>query len=249
MTNKTSLVEPIDDVTPSLTERAIQAVRTAIRSGTMVPGELYTVNQLAIELGVSRSPVRDALLRLEETGVIKFERNRGFRLQLPGPRELAQILAVRVALEVPAARRAAMNATAQQIFALEVDRAALFDAVTANDEPDFMLHDQRLHGLIIEMAGNRYARKLIDNIRDATRLVGASTVENFRSLTQVYLEHLPIIEAISSRDPEAAATAMAFHLRHTGGLLLQKSIGVGLPNTVSESEKLWNEFVDVSESA
>ena len=52
-------------VSQSLTERAIEAVRVAIRNGTMVPGELYTVNQLATELGVSRSPARDALLRLE----------------------------------------------------------------------------------------------------------------------------------------------------------------------------------------
>src|SRR5882757_8865137 len=104
MVTRPSLVGPIIDVSPSLTERAIEAVRMAIRNGTMVPGELYTVNQLATELGVSRGPVRDALLRLEETGMIKFERYRGFRLQLPGPAELAQIFAVRVALEIPAAR-------------------------------------------------------------------------------------------------------------------------------------------------
>lgn len=242
------MIERIDPLTTSLTERAIQAVRLAIRTGTMVPGELYTVNQLAQELGVSRSPVRDALLRLEETGMIKFERNRGFRLQLPGPRDLAQIFAVRVALEIPAARTAAVRVTDEQIDSLEAVRRALNDAALADDEPSFMLHDQRLHGLILDIAGNNYARKVIDNIRDATRLVGASTVENFRSLVEVYEEHLPIIDAIGSRDPKAAGAAMSEHLRQTGRLLLIKSIGTDDPQSEAQSAALWSEFVEHDQS-
>ena len=246
MITRPSLVEPIIDVSPSLTERAIEAVRVAIRNGAMVPGELYTVNQLATELGVSRSPVRDALLRLEETGMIKFERYRGFRLQLPGPQDLAQIFAVRVALEIPAARKAAARATDEQIAELKAVAEALRKAAMADEEPEFMLHDQKLHGLVLDFAGNLYSRKVIDNIRDATRLVGASTFQNFRSLVEVYQEHVPIVDAIAARDPAAAASAMYQHLRRTGGLLLQKSIGVNRPEAESESKRLWNEFVEFS---
>src|SRR5882724_7811071 len=249
MVTRPFLGGPIIDVSPSLTQRAIEAVRLAIRNGAMVPGELYTVNQLATELGVSRSPVRDALLRLEETGMIKFERYRGFRLQLPGPGELAQIFAVRVALEIPAARRAANCATGEQIAVLRAEGEALRKAALADDELDFMMHDQKLHGLILDFAGNHYARKVIDNIRDATRLVGASTFHSFRTLVEVYQEHLPIVEAIAARDPAAASSAMYQHLRRTGDLLLRKSIGVDSPGVDAESERLWNEFVDVSPAA
>lgn len=246
MVSRPFLGGPISDVSPSLTQRAIEAVRLAIRNGAMVPGELYTVNQLATELGVSRSPVRDALLRLEETGMIKFERYRGFRLQLPGPGELAQIFAVRVALEIPAARKAATRATGEQIALLRAEGEALRIAAVADDELDFMMHDQELHGLILDFAGNHYARKVIDNIRDATRLVGASTFQSFRTLAEVYQEHLPIVEAVAARDPAAASSAMYQHLRRTGDLLLRKSIGVHSPDVDAESERLWNEFVDAA---
>jgi DNA-binding GntR family transcriptional regulator len=244
MVTRPSLVGPIIDVSPSLTERAIEAVRMAIRNGTMVPGELYTVNQLATELGVSRSPARDALLRLEETGVIKFERYRGFRLQLPGPEDLAQIFAVRVALEIPAARKAAACASDTQIAELKAVAEALRKAAMADEEPEFMLHDQKLHGLVLDFAGNQYARKVIDNIRDATRLIGASTFQSFRTLVEVYQEHAPIVDAIAARDPVAASSAMYQHLRQTGRLLLRKSIGLDRPNVEAESDRLWNEFVE-----
>jgi DNA-binding GntR family transcriptional regulator len=178
--------------------------------------------------------------------MIKFERYRGFRLQLPGPGELAQIFAVRVALEIPAARKTASCASGEQIAALQAKGEALRKAALADDELDFMMHDQQLHGLILDFAGNHYARKVIDNIRDATRLVGASTFQSFRTLVEVYEEHLPIVEAIVARDPAAAGLAMYQHLRQTGGLLLRKSIGVDTPGAEAESERLWNEFVDVS---
>lgn len=223
--NDRQIVGRIDAGAPSLTERAIQAVRAAIRNGLMVPGELYTVNQLAVELGVSRSPVREALLRLEETGVIRFERNRGFRLILPTPQDLAQMFAVRIALEVPGAALAAERATTAQLHAIETERDLLYRAALADDEPTFMLHDQRLHSAIMEITDNRYVRKIIDNIRDATRLVGASTLEDFRTLVAVYEEHLPILDAIVSRDGARAAAAMAYHLAQTGQLLVQKSLG------------------------
>jgi DNA-binding GntR family transcriptional regulator len=245
MVKRPSLVGPIIDVSPSLTERAIEAVRVAIRNGTMVPGELYTVNQLATELGVSRSPARDALLRLEETGVIKFERYRGFRLQLPGPQDLAQIFAVRVALEIPAARKAAAYATDEQVAELRAEGEALRKAAMANEEPEFMLHDQKLHGLVLDFAGNLYARKVIDNIRDTTRLVGVSTFQK-RTLVEVYHEHVPIVDAVAARDAVAASSAMYQHLRQTGTLLLRKSIGQDRPDVESESERLWNEFVEFS---
>jgi len=129
---------------------------------------------------------------------------------------------------------------------LQAEGEALRKAALANDEPDFMMHDQQVHGLILDFAGNHYARKVIDNIRDATRLVGASTFQSFRTLVEVYDEHLPIIEAIAARDPAAAGSAMYQHLRQTGALLLRKSIGVDSPGVEAESERLWTEFVDVS---
>lgn len=238
MTQKAPVLKPLAPAQASLTERTIQAVRSSIRSGVLIPGELYSVYQLSKDLGVSRSPVREALLRLEETGMIRFERNKGFRILLPGPRELAETFAVRIALEVPAARRAAKVITDKGIKALHAERDAMKHAAAQDDEAVFMLHDQRLHGIILESAGNDYARKIVDTIRDATRLVGASTIENQRSLIEVFDEHLPIIEALEQRNGDAAAQAMERHIRQTGLLLLQKTVQQSA-DTTSTVEELW----------
>jgi DNA-binding GntR family transcriptional regulator len=169
---------------------------------------------------------------------------RGFRLQLPGPADLAQIFAVRVALEIPAARKAAACATDAQIAELRAVAEALRKAAMADVEPEFMLHEQKLHGLVLDFAGILYARKVIDNIRDATRLIGASTFQNFRTLVDVYHEHAPIVGAIAAPDPAAASSAIYQHLRQTGRLLPRKSIGLDRPNVEAESDRLWNEFFE-----
>ena len=222
---------------PSRTDRTIEAVREGIRNGSLVPGELYSVYRLADELGVSRSPVRDALLRLAETGMVAFERNRGFRVVLPGARELTEIIAVRLALEVPAAERAAVRATDTDRSAMHDEHSAMEAAVLAGDETAFMLHDQRLHGILLDLAGNSHAARIIENLRDATRLVGASTIKKSRSLDDVYREHRPILDAIDDGDPAAAGSAMRRHLESTGRLLLREADD-------GRGSSLWEDLVD-----
>lgn len=223
---------------PSLTERTIEAVRDGIRKGTFVPGELYSVYQLADRLGVSRSPVREALLRLAETGMVIIEKNRGFRVVLPGARELAEIMAVRVALEVPAAAQAARRAGPEDRAALEKERESMQQAVRDGDEGAFLLHDQRLHALLLALARNTHTIRIIENLRDATRLVGMSTIRTARSLEEVYAEHLPILFAVEHGDADAAARAMHRHLESTGKLLLR-----GAATENDDVDRLWEDYV------
>src|SRR5919109_1592521 len=96
---------------PSLNDQVVEAVRAAIHSGDLAPGELYSAYQIADRLGVSRSPVREALLRLAETGLVRMERNRGFRIVAPAAHDIAEIFAVRLLLEVPASGQAARHRT------------------------------------------------------------------------------------------------------------------------------------------
>ncbi len=223
---------------PSLAERTIETVRDGIRNGTFIPGELYSVYQLADQLGVSRSPVREALLRLAETGMVVIERNRGFRVLLPDARELAEIMSVRIALEVPAAAQAAQRATDDDRAALQQELAHMRAAVTAGDEGAFLLADQRLHGILLKLAGNSHTIRIIENLRDATRLVGMSTIRTARSLEEVYAEHLPVLTAVGNGDSASAAEAMRRHLESTGRLLLRGAAGEH-----DDVDRLWQEYV------
>lgn len=224
MNSSGPILKPLASNSLTLTEKTIEAVRDAIRNGILLPGELYSVYQLAEDLGVSRSPVRDALLRLAETGMVRFERNKGFRVVLPGPQELAEMISVRIALEVPAAGRAASAAILGKDHGLRIECDAMQAAAATQNERLFRLHDQRLHAIILELAGNNYVRRVIENLRDATRLVGASTIRGTRTLAEVYQEHSPIVDAIEAGDSAAAAHAMDLHLKITGRVLLNDAL-------------------------
>ncbi|MBY4212521.1 GntR family transcriptional regulator [Rhodococcus fascians] len=204
-------------------EQVVVAVRSAVDTGVMKPGVKYSVYQLADQLGVSRTPVRDALLRLEEAGLIRFEARQGFYILFPHPREIADIFAIRLALELPAVRRAAVVCTAETAKMLTTRMQLMHDAIERSDEKAFAAHDTLLHDHILEAADNARARKIVATLRESTRLLGASTAERTRTLSDIENEHTPIIDAISRKDPDAAEAAMRSHLVSTGRLLVAQA--------------------------
>ncbi|OZV77491.1 hypothetical protein CA850_22695 [Micromonospora echinospora] len=224
-------------VPPSLSDRVAEAVRDGIRARRFVPTELYSVYQLAELLGVSRSPVREALLRLAETGLVQFERNRGFRVVLPDPRDVAEIFAVRLALEPPAARRAA-GVGLEVADTLE----ALDAALRHDDERAFWAADRMLHDRILRGAGNRRAADIVASLRATTELLAPPTSSGSRSLRQIRNEHEPVIAAIVRGDGDAAEAAMRRHLVDTGRLLVAQVAGLS-PDAPAVAE-IWDAVVE-----
>lgn len=222
-------------------ELVITAVRTAIDQGRMKPGVKYSVYQLAEVLGISRTPVREALLRLEEVGLIKFEARQGFRILLPQPREIAEIFAVRLALELPAARKAAANATPALVNALHEQHTLMRQAAAAGDETLFAQHDLRLHDLILQAGNNSRSRAIVKSLREATRLLGASTADTTRTLADIDAEHLPVIVAITAGDVEGAEVAMRAHLVNTGRHLVSQAIPEG--DSDLDADEIWTSIV------
>jgi DNA-binding GntR family transcriptional regulator len=209
----------------SLADQAVAAIRAAVADGTLQAGQLYSAYQIASYLGVSRSPVREALMRLAEAGMVVFERNRGFRIVVPGAADIAEVFQIRLLLEVPAARRAALAAPGGLVAGLGVELARMRAAAADHDEALFMRHDQRLHRLSLAAAGNSRLTALVDNLRDVTRTLGASTADRSRDLSDIAAEHLPIVDAIAAGDAAAAGAAMTFHLSNTGTLLIAQAGG------------------------
>lgn len=207
----------------SLTDRVMEHVRTSVITGAMHPDELYSVYQLADQLGFSRSPVRDGLLRLEEAGLIQFVKNRGFRVLPTTPEDVAEIVSIRIALEVPAARRAARSGSIDVSRLRELGTAMAAAAENADDQLFFQL-DQELHDLILVAGGARRARQVVDGLRDATRLLGASTADSYRGYEDIRREHDPVVEAILAGDVGRAGNAMQAHLVSTGRLLVDQAL-------------------------
>ncbi|KAA5835197.1 GntR family transcriptional regulator [Saccharopolyspora hirsuta] len=209
---------------PSLTEVVMEHVRSAVVEGTMRPQEWYSVYQLADELGVSRSPVREGLLRLEEAGLIRFVRNRGFQIIPTTPEDVAEIFSIRLALEVPAAHRAALYA--DESFAAEAAelREQMCEAAEQDDEPRFFAVDQQLHGIVLTAGSMRRGHRIVDQLRVSTRLLGDSTAGRSREYPDIIGEHDPIVAAILAGDGPGAARAMRDHLEATAVLLIGQAL-------------------------
>jgi DNA-binding GntR family transcriptional regulator len=220
---------------PSLTDRVMAEVRDGIRDRRFVPEETYSVYQLADLLGVSRSPVREAMLKLSEAGLVEIARNRGFRVVLPDPRDVAEIFAVRLALEPAAARRAAVRGVD-----LAGPYADLDDAARAGDAEAFWAADRAWHDTVLRGAGNGRAADIVAGLRATTALLGPPTR---RSLADVRDEHAPVVAAVLAGDPDAAESAMRSHLVHTGRLLMAQVGGESDPDLL---DTLWADVTSES---
>jgi DNA-binding GntR family transcriptional regulator len=215
----------------TLTSRALEALRAAIVDGRLEAGERYSVAQLAERFGVSRTPVREALLVLERQGVVRFERNRGVRVLETTAHDLEEVFALRLLLEVPATRRACALLTGDDLGALERELQSMTRLATEADEGAFMAHDKRFHEIILRASGNRRLTTIVSQLRDFVRFRGASTVGRSRDLQAILAEHVVILDALRAREAPEAARAMRAHLLETGRLLLaqESATAVGLP--------------------
>lgn len=209
----------------SLTEQARQVLRQAITSGELAPGSLHSIHNLAGVLGVSRTPVREALLALERQGMVRFERNRGVRILETSLHDLEEIFSLRLLLEVPATERAARLITAETLDHMSRELSAMEQAASGDDEPLMMSHDRNFHRLLLDASGNRRLTRYVEELRDLIIVRGASTAGRSRTLEDIIAEHRVILDALEERDARGAASLMKEHLINTARLLLSQEAG------------------------
>jgi DNA-binding GntR family transcriptional regulator len=201
----------------SLHVQAYEHIKAAIIAGEVEPDRLYSVNQFAAILGVSRTPVREALLLLEQQGILSMDRNRGFRVLPMTSADLAEIIDLRRLLEIPAMERLAALRPAPTETFLEA-RRIYADLQRAADEGqllDFLALDRRFHLTLIGALGNARLTRLVGELRDHMHLPGLRRITESRQLHGAGLEHVALLGAIESGDASKAGAVMKAHLEHT----------------------------------
>lgn len=189
---------------------AYDRLRNAIREGGLRPGQRVTEAELATRLGISRTPVRHALTRLETEGLLSHEPRRGLVVSRPDHLQVIELYAMREVLEATAARFAAQHASESEITAL----ARLVDEEASGTQAPATLSaiNLRLHTLLHRAAHNRYLLRSLAQLTDAMALLPTMLGDPARA-RQSQEEHLAILEALRRRDAEAAEAAMRRHLR------------------------------------
>lgn len=225
---------------PSLTDQVMDYVREAVINGDMPPGSWHSVYQLSEKLSISRSPVRDALLRLEEAGLVQFARNKGFHIVETTANDVAEIFSIRLGIEPAAAHRAALNRTNEDLARADDLVAKMASCVEHGTEEEFFSHDRALHRLIMSMGSAERGARLVDQLRVHTRILGASTAGTSRSLQDILDEHQPVLDAIRRGSAEIARVSMREHLVITGRLLLRQVI----PDNLDDIDLIWARYTE-----
>ncbi|WP_432561386.1 GntR family transcriptional regulator [Kineococcus sp. SYSU DK003] len=194
----------------SLRDQALEVLRQRLVSGELRPGEIYSVTALADELGVSNSPVREAMLDLQHAGLVEAVRNRGFRVVQLSERERLDVLEVRLMLEVPAmARLTGDHRLRAEKARFEAIAAEITAAAEAGSMVEFLQADRRFHLGLLGLLGNDELVSVVAGLRDRTRLL-ADPAAVLRSAQ----EHVALLEALAAADPQVSARLMREHLQH-----------------------------------
>lgn len=200
--------------TATIADAVYQALRNAIVFGELPPGCRLLERELALELAVSRTPIREALRRLSEEGLVAGVPNRGVVVRTVTLEEAEHVYAVREPLEVLAARLAAQRCTPQQVAELEGCLIRAERAAALGDRRTVILENNAFHDLIAHASGNPVLARMLDLLRNQVNLVRMALWARIPTRPQqTLLQHRRILEALRSGDPEAASTAARAHLQ------------------------------------
>ena len=225
--------------TTSLAGRVVEIVRGEITSGRLAPGTRVSAAMLAERIGVSRTPVREALLQLEQAGMVRIERNRGAVVLATTLDDLLEVFEVRLLLEPGLAARAAQLQRPESLAKVREVLAAMRGAADAGDEADLLLLDRDLHLAIAEGADNARAMTVLRSLRDLVLTRGVGTTSTARSGAELVDDHLGLVEAVLAGDAPTAAAEMRRHIANTATLLIVQEAGEGSAFTAeSVAERL-----------
>lgn len=195
-------------------DAAYRRIKGSIVDGTFPPGLQMLEPELALKLGMSRTPVHEALVRLQDEGYVEIVPRRGMRVSALSPRDIREITEVLACFEVEAAERAAARRVApEELAALDGAIAAMDRALEAQDLDRWNEADFRFHRLLIECSGNRHLIETAHRFLDKANRY--RTLTTAHRLPPVYsnVNHAAVVEAIRRGDPQSAAEIHRAHKR------------------------------------
>lgn len=217
-----------------LTESVYEAIREQIMNPELAPGSRVNMDQLARELEVSTTPVREALTRLESEGLVTRRSLQGYSVTAqPGRIDLHELFTMRMLIEPEAASQAAGAPDAELLNSLHVTLAGMAEQVSSGPQEQYRRYrtlvdsDARFHDAIAAASGNRLLRRTFAGMHCHVllyRLYFEAGVAPEREQTAE--EHRVIIGAIAAQQPERAATAMRVHIEHSHERVLGRTSAI-----------------------
>lgn len=203
----------------STRDRVYASLRDAITAAQLEPGRRLSENELAGELGVSRTPIREALALLREERLVAIVPQLGTFVTLISPRAVEDAAFVREALECASVRLAALRVGDEQLEDLEANIEMQERAVARGDAARFDRLDHALHRLLSVASGRPIAWALAQRANGQLDRVRRLSLPDPGFLADMLGEHRDVVAAVAAHDPDAAEAAMRHHVRMVTSLL------------------------------
>ncbi|MDE3111333.1 MAG: GntR family transcriptional regulator [Chloroflexota bacterium] len=200
-------------------------LREAIQSGRLRPGDRVREIELAAWLNVSRTPIRDALRRLESAGLVSHAPRQGLVVTQLDPQQVLELYALREVLEGAAAALAARYASESEVRSLQ--KLLATQKGTGNRAEELADLNRQFHEVLYHAARNRYLIQALGGLRDSLALLRDTTYSVPGRPAQALAEHTRIVDAIRRQNETAAQDAATKHIRSAANARLSMVIDIG----------------------
>jgi len=197
---------------PSLTASVYEAIQRAIIDRTLPPGSPVSESELAARLGVSKTPVREAVLQLRQVGLVEGEDRRTPTVVSPGREKIVHAYQIREALEVFAACTATETATMEEIDSLAEAAQRSLSMASAGDTSGYRVWDLEFHRQLARAVHNPRLAELVETNFDLILALRERDLPGDQFSVHCAQAHVQIAEAVRRRDADAAGAAMRTHI-------------------------------------
>lgn len=206
----------------SLKELAYDRLKGLIITGALEPGKLHIEKRLAESLGVSRTPIREALLELSREGMVAFVPGKGIEIRSLTAPQVREVFEIRMVIEGYIVRKIADRLTADDIETLDAKLSAQEKILGSADQLAFIEYDKQFHLYLASRIGNKRIEAILDNLRDQIHLMGIRAIEEHSRMKQVIEEHRAIFFGLKERNPQKAYDALISHLENTERIISKR---------------------------
>lgn len=207
-----------------LREMVYEELKMQILTGAIIPGTRMMEVELAKEIGVSRTPIREAIRKLEKEGLVTIEPRRGAYASQISTEDMIDILEVRQDMEGLAAFFAASRMTPEQLQNLKEISELYNEAVKAGEMEEMIKHDTRFHRIIVESCNNKILVKMIEQLQELVLRFRYIYYDDFKRAENMPDEHYEILHAIETGDADAARYAADIHIDRLKQLVINEDV-------------------------
>lgn len=196
-----------------LRDIVFESLRRAIMEGDLKPGERLMEIQLAQRLGVSRTPVREAIRKLELEGLVIMVARKGAYVADLSLNDVLDVLEVRASLEGLGAWLAAQKMTEEERILLKNKALDFERSVLAGDKEKMIEADAHMHEIIFKASGNKSLQSLVDSLREQVQRFRVTYITTTQNPADIVGEHKLLVDAIVSQDAAASREAAESHIK------------------------------------